>query len=119
MNWSSIAEPGDFVVDDGAVDASEIASTPKRSDMSSLWVRLKTFLAILIGLVIDSVFFAAWIGLHSAAEALYEQLGHLEGFELACANVIRYSFEGAALVLVLSYVASELYGWIRRIWEEK
>jgi hypothetical protein len=87
-------------------------------DLKDLGAQLLTFAVILLAVVIDLAFIAAWALLHHVFEELVMHRLKLEGLDRFSLGLFRWVFNGLTLYAVLLYVVKDALRIFHRVWDK-
>lgn len=100
----------------------ELRASPRRTgsdlieELLSFAKRLVVFAVTVASIAVDLAFVLAWVWLHVKAHYYIEEMGTLEGVSGDIAVGLEIAFNVVTALIVLSYIAHDLYISVRRHW---
>jgi hypothetical protein len=102
---------------DGLPGSEKTTLNESWEEFKGLVGRLLLFLVTVASIGLDLLFVLAWVWLHVQAHHYIESIGKLGAISGTIAIILEVAFNIATALIVLSYVAHDLYVSVRRHWK--
>ena len=86
------------------------------SDLSALKVRARTFMVLILGILVDLSFLVLWAGAEKLFELFLGWLGDEVGVAKLALVALEVIFDVSTLALVIAYISYDVSESIKRIW---